>query len=210
MTDARRLNEPFADTDRQVEADRLGMLIFLASELMLFGGIFGAALALRLAHPQEFLAASANMKLWHGTLNTAILLTSSLFAAIGVECARAGNARGAGRALWAAVVLGIGFLGVKAHEYWSEWREGALPGFANAQFESPVERLFANLYLAGTGLHAIHVTIGLTLLAVAALRHSARADRQAVLIGNAALFWHLVDVIWVFLYPTLYLAGVGE
>ena len=210
MADAAPLHEPFRQIERQQQADRLGMLVFLASEVMLFGGIFGALLALRLSHPHQFLAASAHMKLWHGTANTAVLLTSSLFAALAVEFTRNSRARAAGRSLWLAVALGLCFLGIKAHEYWSEWSDGALPGFANAHFENPVERLFANIYFAGTGLHAIHVTIGLTLLAIATLRRSAREDRDAVLVGNAALFWHLVDVIWVFLYPTLYLGGVGH
>lgn len=210
MTDARHLHEPFRRRSRQEEADRLGMLVFLASELMLFGGVFGAALALRLSHPAAFVAASAHMKLWHGTLNTAVLLTSSLCAALAVELARIGRPAAAGRALWATVALGLAFLAVKAHEYGTEWREGALPGFPNARFDSAFEQLFANLYLAGTGLHAIHVTFGLALLAIAARRRSAREDRQAILIGNAALFWHLVDIVWVFLYPTLYLAGVGH
>lgn len=210
MANARPLHEPFRQVERQEEADRLGMLVFLASELMLFGGVFAALLALRLTHPHEFLAASAHMKLWHGTANTAVLLTSSLFAALAVEFARTGRPRATGAALWSAVALGGVFLCIKAHEYWSEWRDGALPGFANAHFDGPVEQLFANIYFAGTGLHAIHVTIGMSLLVAAALRRSAREDRAAILVGNAALFWHLVDVIWVFLYPTLYLAGVGH
>jgi len=210
MAEQRALHEPFHEAERQEEADRLGMLVFLGSEAMLFGGIFAVAMALRLLHPQDYIAASSQMKLWHGTLNTAVLLTSSLMAALAVEAARGGSPRWAGRALWSAVALGLLFLGIKGHEYWLEYREGAIPGLANAHVGSAFEQLFMNLYCAATGLHALHLIGGMVLLAIAALKRSAREDRQAVLIGNVALYWHLVDLVWVFLYPTLYLAGAGQ
>jgi cytochrome c oxidase subunit 3 len=202
------LHEPFHQASRQREADRLGMLVFLASEAMLFGGIFAAALALRLSYPQDYVAAAGHLKLWLGTANTAILLTSSLMAALAVEAVRSGHSKAAGAALAAAVLLGLAFLGVKAHEYLGEYREGLIPGLANAHFESRVQQLFMNLYFISTGLHALHVSGGLVLLAIAGFSRRARQDRHAVLIGNVALYWHLVDIVWVFLYPTLYLAGV--
>jgi len=206
----RPLHEPFHQAERQEEADRLGMLVFLGSEAMLFGGIFAVAMALRLLHPGEYVTASSQMKLWHGTLNTAVLLTSSLLAALAVEAARGGQPRSAGRALWGAVALGLVFLGIKGHEYWLEYQEGVIPGLSNARFGSAFEQLFMNLYFAATGLHALHLIGGMVLLAIAASKRSAREDRQAVLIGNVALYWHLVDLVWVFLYPTLYLAGAGR
>lgn len=204
----RALHEPFRSLLRQREANRLGMLIFLASEIMLFGGIFAAAMALRLLHPSDYVAASGHMKLWLGTANTAVLLTSSLLAALAVEAARAGRRRLAGWTLGATAALGLLFLCIKGAEYMLEYREGAIPGTANAHFDSRVEQLFMNFYFVGTGLHAVHVTVGITLLAVAALLPGARRDRHAVLIGNVALYWHLVDIVWIFLYPTIYLAGV--
>lgn len=204
----RTLHKPFPDRGRQREADRLGMLIFLASEVMLFGGIFAAALALRLEHAGEYTAAAHHLKLWLGTANTAVLLTSSLFAALAVEAAREGVPKWAARALWGAVLLGLVFLAIKGVEYAGEYREGLMPWAANAQFETRTEQIFMNLYFIATGLHAVHVGIGLMLLAIAALNGAARRDRHAVLVGNVALYWHLVDIIWVFLFPTLYLAGV--
>lgn len=210
MTEHRPLHEPFHEAERQDEADRLGMLVFLGSEAMLFGGIFAAAMALRLLHPQDYIAASSHMKLWHGTLNTAVLLTSSLMAAIAVEAARGGRPRAARRALWGAVALDFVFLAIKGHEYWLEYREGVIPGLAPQGLRSAVEQLFMNLYFAATGLHALHMAIGMVLLSVAALSRRAREDRHAVLIGNVALYWHLVDLVWVFLYPTIYLAGAGQ
>ena len=119
----RALHEPFHDLPRQREADRLGMIVFLASEIMLFGGIFAAALALRLEHPTDYVQAAHHLKLWLGTANTAVLLTSSMFAALAVAAARAEAPSWAGRALWAAVGLGLIFLAVKGVEYAGEYRE---------------------------------------------------------------------------------------
>ncbi|MFV0624341.1 cytochrome c oxidase subunit 3 [Sphingomonas sp. ac-8] len=201
------LHEPFPRIERQRGADRLGMVIFLGSELMLFGGVFAAALALRLRHPDDYRQAAHHLKLWLGTANTAVLLTSSLFAALAVAAARAGRPKQAGRVLVVAVLLGLAFLGIKGAEYAGEYREGLMPGTADAAFDGHFQQLFMNLYFVGTGLHALHVTIGIALMAVAAASRAARADREAVLFGNVALYWHFVDVVWVFLYPTLYLAG---
>jgi cytochrome c oxidase subunit 3 len=201
-------SEPFHHPARQREADRLGMLIFLASEVMLFGGIFCAAMALRVLHPQDYVAAAGKLKLWIGTVNTAILLTSSLLAALAVEATRSGRTKWAGRALGAAATLGAAFLVLKGYEYAGEYREGLMPHTAPAHFSGPVEQLFMNLYYIGTGLHAVHVATGIGLLGFAALSRRARGDRGAVVVGNVALYWHLVDVVWIFLFPTLYLAGV--
>ncbi len=210
MAEERHLHEPFHEVERQEEADRLGMLVFLGSEAMLFGGIFAAAMTLRLLHPQEYIAASGQMKLWHGTLNTAILLTSSLLAAVAVEAARGNRPLWARRALWAAVALGAAFLGIKGHEYCLEYRAGVIPGLAPFGLRSAFEQLFMNLYFVATGLHALHLIAGMVLLSIAALNRRAQEDVHAVLIGNVALYWHLVDLIWVFLYPTIYLAGAAQ
>lgn len=209
MPEPRTLHEPFHHPARQRQADRLGMILFLASEAMLFGGLFTAAMALRLLHPADYVAASGHLKLWLGTANTAILLTSSLMAAIAVEAARSGKPRPAGYALVAAILLALLFLGVKGYEYAGEYQEGLVPGLPGAHFESRAQQLFMNFYFVSTGLHALHVTGGIALLGVAALNRTAREDRAVLLIGNAALYWHLVDIIWVFLYPTLYLPGVS-
>ncbi len=200
--------ETASDVARRREAGRLGMLVFLASEIMLFGGLFAAAMVLRLTHPADYAAAAHRLDLALGTLNTAILLTSSLAAALAVEAARSRRPGRAALALAATLLLGAAFLGAKALEYAQEYREGLMPGTALAHFDGPVAQLFMNFYFASTGLHALHVLAGLALLAAVACSRSARSDPHALLIGNAALYWHLVDVVWVFLYPTLYLAGV--
>ncbi len=111
MPDQGALHEPFHKAARQNEANRLGMIVFLASEAMLFGGLFASALALRLTHPVDYLAAAAHLKLWFGATNTAVLLTSSMIVALSVEAARCGRGRAAGRLLAVAMLLGFLFLG---------------------------------------------------------------------------------------------------
>lgn len=201
------VQEQFTRLFRQREADRLGMLIFLATEIMLFGGIFASALAVRLLHPAEYVAASKEMHVGIGTANTAVLLTSSLLVAIAVEATRAGRARLVAWLLAAAVALGVMFLALKGTEYYLEYTEGVIPRLSDGKLHGGPHELFMNLYFAGTGLHAVHVTAGLFLLSslIWPFGH-VRRDPGATAIGNAALYWHLVDIVWIFLYPTLYLA----
>jgi cytochrome c oxidase subunit 3 len=201
MTAAR---EPWPSLDRQREADRFGMMVFLASEIMLFGALFGVANALMMLHRPEVEGASRRLDLWIGGINTAILLTSSLLVAIGVEARRTRPRRTALTFLGAAL-LGLAFLGVKAFEYAKDYHEGLMPGTAIAHFASGPERLFIDLYFIATGLHGLHVTIGVVLLGGIAWRARSSRPPTGVAIENVGLYWHLVDVIWVFLYPVLYL-----
>lgn len=198
-----------AETTRR-ETSMLGMHLFLASEVMLFGGLFAVAFVLRLAHPAEYVAASRKLHLWIGAANTAVLLTSSLAVAAAAVWAREGHGRRVAASLPAAGALGIAFLVLKALEYRAEWREGLLPGLSDPpRFDGPVERLFMDLYLVATGLHSVHLTIGIVLvgtLAWRAARRSLALPRRAATVEAAGLYWHLVDVVWVFLYPVLYLA----
>ncbi|WP_395396301.1 cytochrome c oxidase subunit 3 (plasmid) [Novosphingobium sp. BL-8A] len=201
------LQGPFSSLARQREADRLGMLLFLASEIMLFGGVFAAALVVRMVHPLDFVASSAAMHFWLGGINTALLLTSSLLVAFAVSLCREGRACAAGWALASAAGLGTAFLALKGFEYVLEWRDGLVPVFRAGGLQGSVRTLFMTLYFTATGLHAIHVTVGLALL-IAMIRPfgAALRDREATTLGNVALYWHFVDVVWIFLYPTLYLA----
>jgi cytochrome c oxidase subunit 3 len=198
---------PFPDAARAREAGRFGMLVFLASEIMLFGGLFAGALAMRIEHAADYARASAELHLWLGGINTAVLLTSSLLVALVVAAVRAERSRLAAWFLAGAIVLGLAFLAIKGTEYGLEYKDGLVPGLDGGGLESPFQQLFMNLYFAATGLHAVHVTVGLALLAAMIWPFgAARRDPEALLIGNVALYWHLVDVVWLFLYPTLYLA----
>ncbi|MGE0717112.1 MAG: cytochrome c oxidase subunit 3 [Alphaproteobacteria bacterium] len=210
MAEGLRAREPFDAFVQQHEAARMGMLVFLATEIMLFGGLFAAILAVRIAHPHEFAAASARTHVFIGTANTAVLLTSSFAVAVAALAARAARTRLTSLWLAAASLLGVAFLGLKAVEYGLEYANGLLPGMSDPlRVSSPVEQLFMDVYLVSTGLHAVHVTIGILLLGSLAVRVTSGALRlpgRAVVVEVCGLYWHLVDVIWVFLFPALYLA----
>jgi cytochrome c oxidase subunit 3 len=205
---ADRVREPYAAPGQQREAAMMGMYIFLASETMLFSGLFLVALHLRLERAPEVVAASRQMHYFIGAANTALLLTSSLLVALSVEAARQGRARPA--VLATAILLGLGFLALKAVEYRMEYAEGILPlPGAAREFPSPARHAFMNLYLIATTLHAVHLSIGIGLLATLALRllrGTLPLPERSIVMMNAGLYWHLVDVIWIFLYPVFYLA----
>ncbi len=203
-----RPEEPYVSLDQQHHADKLGMFVFLATEIMLFGGVFAAIFYLRLTHSEAFVAASRALHVWIGAANTAVLLSSSFAVALAVAFAREGAARHARNCLLAAVALGLAFLGLKAWEYASEYGEGLLP-LNPASDLSDLHQLFMNVYLIATGLHAIHVTIGIGLLGFLVMglgRGHLSLPRRAIVIEIGGLYWHLVDAIWVLLYPVLYLA----
>lgn len=207
MAEVSRLQPQFPTLERQREADHFGMLIFLSTEVLIFGGIFAALFVLRAEHSADYVKATKEMHFWLGGINTAVLLTSSALVALTVEAVRAGSARLAKWLLIGAIALGLTFLAIKFTEYGLEYRDGLVPHLSPRNLRSGPDTLFMDLYFAGTGLHALHVTAGLVLLGSLIWPFgTARRDTSAVFAGNAALYWHLVDVIWVFLYPTLYLA----
>ncbi|MBL8287120.1 MAG: cytochrome c oxidase subunit 3 [Rubrivivax sp.] len=186
---------------------RLAMWIFLATELLFFGGVFAAYLYGRTAWPQGFGLASRHTDVVLGTLNTGLLLSSSALVALAAACAQnARHAHWTARLLSMAAWLGVAFLVVKGLEYRREWHAGLfpVPGFALAGTDGAA--LFFMLYFTATALHALHLAVGIGVLAVFArgcARRRAWADAHRIDI--AALYWHFVDVVWIFLYPLLYL-----
>ena len=202
--------EPFHEPAQQRRADYMGMYLFLATEIMLFGGIFAAIYYLRLEHAPAVKEAAHHLKLWIGGGNTAVLLTSSLTMAIAVHMARRGEARGASLMLTTTALLGVAFLMVKGYEYWLEYTEGLVPHTDSARtLKDPAEWLFLNLYYVATGLHAVHLLSGVAVVGWLALRVArgwARLPQRATTVEMVGLYWHLIDVVWVFLYPALYLA----
>jgi cytochrome c oxidase subunit 3 len=204
MSEGVTLTEPFAKPAEQRQADFLGMYLFLASEAMLFGGIIALLFADRFRHPGAAEEAAVRLKIWIGTANTAILLTSSLFVALAVVASRAGKARAVISWLALAFALGLSFIGLKGFEYAQDLAEGVKPVLGRAVPDA----LFINLYFVATVLHAIHLTAGLGLMTWAGLRvRSGRVKLpgQAIVIEMTGLYWHFVDVVWVFLFPFLYL-----
>jgi cytochrome c oxidase subunit 3 len=207
MVEVSRLQPQFPTLERQREADHFAMLLFLSTEVLIFGGIFAALFVLRDQHSAEYVKASKEMHLWLGGINTAVLLTSSALVALMVEAVRAGATRLAKWLLMGTIALGLVFIAIKFTEYALEYRDGAVPILSGSNLVSGPQTLFMDLYFVATGLHAVHVTVGMAILASLIWPFgAARRDTSAVFAGNAALYWHLVDVVWIFLYPTLYLA----
>jgi cytochrome c oxidase subunit 3 len=182
---------------------QLGMWVFLASEVLFFGGLFAAYAFGRMHWPDGFAAASHETHVVLGTVNTALLLTSSAFVAQAV--ARPG------RAAWllaVACALGLAFMAIKGIEYRQEGLEQLVPGAHFRLHGTPGAELFFVLYFLVTGLHAVHLTVGIVLLGVFAWgSHRARPWAPARRIEAAGLYWHFVDVVWIFLYPLIYLGG---
>lgn len=200
--------EPFVAWAQQRDAARLGMWLFLASEAMMFGSLIMVAWLLRLQHPDGVAEAVAGLHYWLAAGNTFLLLTSSLLMTLAMA---AGEPRRVRYWLLGAALLGVLFLGCKGIEYGLEIQEGVLPGFAQAShWQVPSAQLSMNLYFIATALHGVHVlvAVGLALWLYCSLGRGSLAVHQAdTRLEMISLYWHLVDGIWIVLFPTLYLVG---
>lgn len=203
--------EQFETRRQQRESATLGMWVFINTEVMIFGGLFLGYFVYRSLYPDAFGAASKHLDLALGTVNTAILLTSSFTMALAVHAAEARARRSVQAFLAATAALGAVFLAIKGYEYHKEFAENLAP-FLGQPFQWPGNdpgraELFFNLYFAMTGLHALHLAGGIMLVAWLMVYAGRRRDRAAVdrRVENVGLYWHLIDVVWVLLYPTLYL-----
>jgi cytochrome c oxidase subunit 3 len=201
----------FDDAEQQRLADSLCMWIFLASEIMLFGAFFFALMFYRMGFPDAGQEASQHFSWKLGGINTAVLLTSSLTMAIAVEAARYGNSRCARRSLLTTALLGVVFLAIKTLEYRLDFNEGIVPGPAASEtLRHPAAQIIVNLYYVSTGIHALHLAGGIALLSLILWRASTGRmsfPQRAVSVEMTGLYWHFVDVVWIFLYPLLYLLG---
>jgi cytochrome c oxidase subunit 3 len=201
----------FADLEQQHETAAIGMWAFLVSEVMFFGGLFTAYALYRARFGIAFEAASNELDVTLGTFNTAVLIVSSLTMALGVRAAQTG----AGRATAAWILATIGcaavFLGVKVVEYAAKFEHHLFPGpdFAWRGTELADAELFFCLYFAMTGVHAAHMLVGIGILLFVAWRawRGLYASRGANGVEMVGLYWHFVDLVWIFLFPLLYLLG---
>jgi cytochrome c oxidase subunit 3 len=202
---------PSKEAARRDDVNSLGMWVFLTTEVMLFGVLFTAYFIYRLLYPVVFAEASRLLDLQLGTLNTGLLLTSSLTMALAVNSAKLGSRRAVILFLLITIALGTVFLGIKGAEYLHKFQEGLFPGVAfTYPGQNPAQaRLFFSLYFIMTGLHAAHMILGLLFMAVLAVltwrgRFNGQVDDKIEITG---LYWHFVDIVWIFLFPLLYLIG---
>lgn len=210
MPDSLPFAPQFASVRHRDETAELGMWVFIATEVLLFGGLILSYFVYRHADPRAFMAASRHTDILIGTANTAILLTSSFFVACAVEAISA-RARTVSRALLiGAIVLGLSFVVLKGFEYADEYREHLIPGI-NFSFDGPLAdgvQLFFVFYFVATLLHTLHMLIGIGLLTIFAVRiRNAEESRTQAALHSAALYWHFVDVVWIFLFALIYLPG---
>ena len=244
----------FETAEQQRDASSLGMWTFLATEVMFFGGLFTGFCVYRFTNPEVFGAASRQLDVMLGTINTAVLLTSSLAMALAVRAGQTGDRRWQVRNLIITMILGAAFLGIKGREYYEEYEKHLVPGLnfdasrirlpIEAKFPAPPEssqppvpfneegtslstrgveatsiglmerraELFFVFYFFMTALHGLHMIIGIAVVAVIAVmawrgKFSPEYHTPLELTG---LYWHFVDIVWVFLYPTLYLIDLHK
>ena len=199
----------FDDSVQQHEASWLGMWVFLGTEVMFFGGMFLGYTFYRTAYPQGFAAASNHLDIWLGTINTAVLICSSFTMALAVRAGQIGQNRLVKIFLCLTIVLGIVFLGIKFTEYYQKFEEHLVPGW-DFRFEGALvssAEIFFSFYFAMTGMHAVHMIIGISLLTVLIVkatrgRFSASYNTPVELVG---LYWHFVDLVWILVFTFVYL-----
>ena len=214
-----RLGHQFDHLEQQRQATTLGMWVFLVTEIMFFGGLFTAYTVYRTYYAAAFAAASHHLDIRLGGINTAILIASSFTMVMAVRAAQLSQRRGIQVAfLVLTLVLGCAFLGIKAVEYQHKFAEHLFPGPgfvfpAHGVHGEPIDprhaRIFFSLYFAMTGMHALHMVIGAGLL-VWLIRRAGRGEFSAAYydpVECTGLYWHFVDIVWIFLFPLLYLIG---
>lgn len=201
----------FATLAQQAETATLGIWVFLATEMLFFGGMLLAYIVLRRAYPAGFAEAGGETKIVIGTVNTAVLLTSSAAMAGAVHAAQAGRRRLLTLLLGITAALGVAFLILKGIEYSKEYDEHLVPGlnFYSSSAHAGAIELFYFLYFGMTGVHAVHLTIGIVIIGIMAGRawRAAFSPAYYTPIEITGLYWHFVDLVWIFLYPLIYLNG---
>ena len=206
-----RLQHHFDSLEQQLYASTFGMWVFLVTEVLFFGGLFMAYILYRIWYPEMFVAASHHLNIPLGAVNTAVLIGSSLTMAYGVNAAQRG-AKPKEQVFWlvATMVLGSVFLGIKVVEYADKFEHHLIPG-ANFLFDKPefqqTAQIYFSLYFALTGLHATHMIVGIVIMAIITRmawkgQFTAEWYTPVEIMG---LYWHFVDLVWIFLFPLLYL-----
>jgi len=219
----------FQSVEQQADAANFAMWLFLLTEVMFFGGLFTAYLIYRNWYFQAFVAASHQLNVVWGATNTVVLIVSSFTMAMGVWCAQTGRRRGLVLSLTLTFILGLVFLGIKSIEYKEKIEKHHVPGFhyslssfldpasdeaAREAGDKPLSmemarhtEIYFSLYFIMTGMHALHMIIGIAILGFMIVRARAGAftSGHVTYVENFGLYWHFVDIVWIYLFALLYL-----
>ena len=212
------LQHHFVSSEQQFDAAKMGMWLFLVTEILLFSGMFVAYTVYRSWHPEVFELSSQLLNPWLGGLNTIVLLASSFTVALGIHFAQVNNKKGLVINLILTFLFALAFLVVKYFEYTAKFEHGVFPGAAfdphgvshgvdYAMYNVPFARQFFSIYFVMTGIHGVHVLVGMglfTWITIRAMKGEFSSEYYTP-VENCGLYWHLVDIIWIFLFPLLYL-----
>ncbi|MCB2208188.1 MAG: cytochrome c oxidase subunit 3 family protein [Bacteroidetes bacterium] len=207
MADSHIFVLPNSGHNFDAKASKMGMWLFLFTELLLFGGLFLVYMIYRFLNQDAFLLASFELNVWMGTINTIVLLTSSMTIAMAITALQKGNAKLAITLSWLTILAALGFLVIKYFEWSSKFEHGLFPGMDHFDGLPLGERLYFYLYFFMTGLHALHVIVGGVFIAVVIrlIKKGKVTKERYSLLENSGLYWHLVDLIWIYLFPLFYL-----
>jgi cytochrome c oxidase subunit 3 len=205
------VGEQFANADQQRHAAQMGMWAWLLTELLLFGGLFCAAIVLHYTHPASVRAAVLHLKFWIGATNSLVLICSSFTMSGAIIMSRLGGQRWMVRCMLATAALGSLFLVLKGYEYFVDYQEHMTPFLprAYALNGDTASQLFVNLYFITTGLHGVHLLTGVSILLWLTWEANkpgflARHQNRIEIYG---LYWHFIDLIWIIVFPVLYVVG---
>ena len=204
----------FESLEQQTEASILGMWVFLVTEILFFGGALMAYMVYRSWYPDAFALASSHIAIMPGAINTAVLILSSLTMALAVHAAQTGERTKIMFFIVVTMILGAAFLGIKAYEYYEKYEEHFIPGLG-LQFIFPepehqqTAQIFFSIYFVLTGLHALHMIVGLGIMTWMFIwvKNGTITTEYYAPIEISGLYWHFVDIVWIFLFPLLYLIG---
>ncbi|MFZ3238108.1 MAG: cytochrome c oxidase subunit 3 [Stellaceae bacterium] len=202
----------YADLPQQGDTAQLGMWVFITTETLFFGALLFTYFLYRTTYPHEFAVAAKDAVLWCGSVNIGLIMTSSLTMVLAINAAADGRRRALVYWLLATAFLGLCFLGVKGYEYCLDYNDNVVPAinFVMKPGEAPAGELFWVFYFVATGLHAVHMTIGVGLILYMLLWRVRRGEITPAYYAPlevVGLYWSFVDTVWIFLFPSIYLVG---
>ena len=200
----------FKDAMHEFISSKEGIWLFMVTEILMFGGLFVGYFLMHAMHPETFAEGARYLDWVKGAINTVVLIASSLTMALAIHYIQVGKNAKATQALIFTLICGFIFLGIKYMEYSHKIHEGLLPGrFFNHEAVASNMGLYFGFYFTMTGLHGIHVILGMSLITWVLIRHL-RGDfdpHYFTAVEGVGIFWHIVDLVWIFLFPLLYLIG---